>query len=188
MLRLHATILLCAVLAACAPATASAQTIGRAGDVVEFGLPRVASVSTEDVVVEVPVRLRPIGVGGTIEHVVFTDMRLNGIPFEVENYDTQFDLPADAPVDLPQPLRLRANFANVAPGVLGEAIMPSDTLNLTGRVLVAGTFRKWVFSFHRTAEMRIDETGPNPLAEYHPLRVVLEHLQDLDKLGIHLPF
>ena len=160
--------------------------VGR--DRVVFGLPRVASVSMTDIVVDVPVRLQPVGVDGTIERVVFSNMELNGIPFDVADYDAPFELPANESADLPQPLRLHANFATVAPGLFGEAIMPSDTLHLTGRVIVSGTFRKWVFSFHRTADMRIDESGPNPLADYAPLREVLARLRQLEQLGVRLPF
>jgi hypothetical protein len=150
---------------------------------VRFGTPRPVSISWTELVVDVPVRVRPVGVSGTVESISFSNLRLNGIPFEVDPYTASFDLPKDHAVDLPRPLRLRVRFARVAPGVIEEALMPSDSLALTGAVAVSGTFRKWFLSVRRTVEVPIDERGPNPIAEYHPLRLMLVELERLDRSG-----
>jgi hypothetical protein len=155
---------------------------------VSFGTPRPVSVSWTEFVVDVPVEVRPVGIDGTIESVAFSELQLNGIPFEIDPYTAAFDLPRESPVELPRPLRLRAKFANVAPGVLEEALMPSNTLRLTGKAEVAGTFRKWIFSVHKTVEVPIDERGPNPVAEYHPLKLMLAEYHRLERSGWWPPF
>src|SRR4051812_21230661 len=72
----------------------------------ELGVPAVTEVSLTELVVEVPVKVKPIGIHGRVETVTFADLALNGIPFEVDPYTTSFDLPDDEPVTLPEPLRL----------------------------------------------------------------------------------
>jgi hypothetical protein len=145
---------------------------------IQVGLPHSVELSTTELVVELPVYVRPVGIDGTVDRVEFSDMALNGVPFEVEPYSASFDLPAKELVRLPAPLRLHLNFERAAPGILEEALLPGDTLRLTGRVKVDGTFRKWFFSLKRSVEVPIDASGPNPLAEYHPSRVVLRKMQE----------
>ena len=155
---------------------------------VQLGAPVAAEVSLTELVVEVPVTVKPVGIGGRVESVTFTDLALNGIPFEVDPYTASFDLPEDGPVTLPEPLRLRVRFADVAPGVFEQAIMPNDALRVTGKVTVDGTYRKWMFSVKRAVEVPIDVSRPNPLAEYHPLKLALAELRTLDTRGWRLPF
>src|SRR5690242_9758832 len=128
--RTIAAALVVAFLCAAAPGPAlahddPAKAIEKA---VEFGAPQAVSVSWTDLVVAVPVRIKPVGVSGHVEKISFDGFELNGIPFELEPYTASFDLPEDAPATLPEPLLLRARFSEVAPGVLDEAIMPHDTL------------------------------------------------------------
>jgi hypothetical protein len=141
---------------------------------VELGLPEPVSVDSRELVVDVPVRIKPVGVSGRIERIEFRDLALNGVPFSVDPYDAAFDLPETDPVTLPSPLRLRVRFLDVAPGVVRESLMPSETLRLTGRVTVAGEYRKWLFSLRRAVEIPIDATGPNPIAAYHPAKRLFE--------------
>ena len=162
-----------------------AKAVGKA---VELGVPTAASVSWTELVVEVPVRVKPGGVGGRIEAVRFTDLAINGIPFEVDPYAASFELPEKEPVTLAEPLRLRVRFARVAPGVLEEALMPSDSLHLTGKVAVDGTFRKWIFSAKRSVVAPIDISRRNPIAEYHPLKLALAEMREWERRGWRLPF
>lgn len=144
---------------------------------VSFGVPRPVAVSTQEIVVEVPVRVSAVGAGATVERIEFADMALNGIPFEVEPYTSSFELPESGTRELEDPLRLRLDLQKVAPGVAWESLYPSDALRLTGRVAVEGTFRKWIFSVKRTVEVPIDLSHPNPLAEYHPARLVMKEFR-----------
>ena len=155
---------------------------------VRFGTPRPVEVTWSELVVDVPVVVRPVGVSGTVESITFSDLRLNGIPFEIDPYTASFDLPEDEPASLAQPLRLRVKFSRVAPGVLEEALMPSDSLRLTGGVAVEGTFRKWFLTVRRKVEVPIDEQGPNPISEYHPLKMMLAELHRLERSGWWPPF
>jgi hypothetical protein len=183
---LRSAVLLLVVAIAAPAAAAEARDPFR--DVVELGTPTAATVSWRDLVVEVPVRVRPVGVAGTIHGLRFEELRLNGIPFEVDPYETSFELPEKEPVTLAEPLRLRLNFRRVAPGLIEEAFLPSDTLRLTGRVAVAGTFRKWIFSSKRTVEVPLDVTSENPLAGSHPLKLALAELKRWEQQGWKLPF
>lgn len=155
---------------------------------VEFGTPQPVAVSWTELVVDVPVRVKPVGVSGHVDRVTFSDLRLNDTPFEVDPYTASFDLPENETMTLPRPLRLRVRFARVAPGVLEEAVMPSETLRLTGKAKVDGTFHKWIFTSKRTVDIPIDVSGPNPLAEYHPLKLALEELREWERRGWRLPF
>src|SRR5215203_6882453 len=99
-----------------APSVAEAKDPSDAvAKAVRFGTPRPVSISWSELVVDVPVRVRPVGVSGTVESVTFTDLRLNGIPFEVDPYTARFELPEKRAIDLPRPLRLRVRFSKVAP-------------------------------------------------------------------------
>jgi hypothetical protein len=143
-----------------------------AAGAIQLGIPRRVTITTTEVVVEVPLVVRPVGIGGSIERVEFVDLAINGIPFDVEPYDASFDLPDKEAVELPMPLRLHLAYAKVAPGVLEETLYPSDTLRLTGKATVSGTFRKWIFSLKRSLEVPIDVSRPNPVAPYHPGRLL----------------
>src|ERR1051325_5959169 len=149
--------------------------------VIALEAPTRIDVSTRDVVVEVPVTIKPVGISGTIRKITFSNMAINNIPFDVEPIESAFDLPEKEPMALPEPLRLRVTFLDVAPGLIEEAIYPSDTLHLTGTVAIDGTFKKWLFSFDRKVEAPIDVSRANPLARYHPGRYFTE------KLGTWLP-
>lgn len=155
---------------------------------VVLGTPSVAGVSWTEVVVDIPVWIKPVDVSGSIHGIEFTDMRINGIPFDVDPYTADFDLPENDPTTLPEPLRLRVRFERVAPGVFEEAIMPSDTLQVTGRATVHGTFRKWIFTVKRSVEFPISESRENPIAAYHPLKLALAEIRRLESMGISLPF
>lgn len=186
--RVVPLLLAAAIVAFASPARAAEDAAKAVQRSVELGTPRPVSVSLSELVVDVPVRVKPVGVSGHVDHVTFSELELNGTPFEVDPYAASFDLPEDEPVTLPQPLRIRVRFARVAPGVIDEALMPSDTLHLSGRATIDGTFRKWIFSAHRSVDVPIDVTGPNPLAEYHPLKLALEELREWERRGWQLPF
>jgi hypothetical protein len=145
-----------------------------AANAVRLGIPRRLEVSRDAAVVEIPVVIHPIGLNGTIDRVEFADFAVNGIPFDVEPFEARFDLPEREPVELGAPLRLRVTFASIAPGVVEEVLLPSESLRLTGTVTVSGTFRKWIFSLTRSVEIPVDVTRPNPVAPYHPGRYLLK--------------
>jgi hypothetical protein len=144
---------------------------------VTLGAPRAIAVSAREIVIDVPVHVHPVGVSGRVERVEFEGMALNGIPFTVEPYSEAFDLPDAAGRELGSPLRLRLDFTSIAPGLALEGLFPSDRLRLTGRVVLDGTFRKWIFSVKRSVAVPIDSSRPNPLADYHPARVLLTELR-----------
>ncbi len=171
-----------------APAGAADDPIKALAGAVELGLPRTVEVSWTDVVLEIPLTVRPVGVQGRVDRVVFTELNLNGIPFEIDPYTESFDLPDKTAQALPIPLRVRASFARVGPGALEEAILPSDSLHVTGRVEVSGTFRKWLFSAKRTVSAPIDVSRANPLAGYSPLRMALEQMRRVKGREWSLPF
>lgn len=187
--RLIALVLAAVVtLSAPAPAVARGDLSKDLRDIVELGMPEPASISWSEMLVEVPVRLRPVGVGGRVHRLEFHELSLNGIPFEVDPYDASFDLPSKKPVALPQPLRLRLRFRTVAPKLLEEALAPSASLRLSGRVTIDGTFKKWIFSSRRTVELPVEVSGANPFADYHPLQLAIEELKRLEQKGWRLPF
>lgn len=186
--RITALCVLMLLVATAAPASDAESTTALVRQSVELGTPSVAEVSWTEVVVNVPVRIRPVGVSGEIHGIGFSDMRINGIPFEVDPYTADFELPDDNVKTLDEPLRLRVRFSRVAPGVFDEAIMPSDVLQLTGQATVHGTFRKWIFSVKRSIDIPIDETRENPIAAYHPLKLALAEIRRLESMGFPLPF
>lgn len=186
--RILALIGLAIFVAPAAPANDAESTKALVRQSVELGTPSVSEVSWTEVVVSIPVRIRPVGVSGEIHGIGFSDMRINGIPFDVDPYTADFELPDDDVKTLDEPLRLRVRFSRVAPGVFDEAIMPSEQLQLTGQATVHGTFRKWIFSVKRSIDIPIDETRENPIAAYHPLKLALAEIRRLESMGFSLPF
>jgi hypothetical protein len=179
-MRLTATLLSLLLLLACPP-EASARDLDFE-DSLEFGLVEPVAVDLTEVVLEVPVRIRPVGAHGRVERIQFANMRINGVPFEVEAISESFELPEHDSVPLPTPLRLHLNLERAAPGIIEEALIPGKELRLTGDVTVVGEFRVWIFSSKRTVKLDVDESRPNPLHDYHPLRLALEQLKNLDDL------
>ena len=124
------------LLCAAAPASFAAGDDPRSvPDVIEPGVPQAVEVSLTELVVEIPIRVKAVGVQGHVESVTFEDLSLNGIPLDVDPYTAGFDLPESESRTLPDPLRVRVRFSEVAPGVLEEAIMPSDeTVRIAGKI------------------------------------------------------
>lgn len=190
--RAFAAALIVAFVFGVAPAHARAASGADPTDAVKravtFGVPTAVAATWSEMTVDVPVIVRPVGIRGRIERVRFQDLAINGIPFEVDPYTAEFDLPERGPVELDAPLRLRLRYRSVAPGLLEESLLPSDTIRLTGTVRVTGTFRKWIFSAHREVAVPIEAATANPIAEYHPLRIALERYRRLEAEGWSLPF
>ena len=155
---------------------------------IELGLPIPVSASWTELVVDIPVRIRPIGVRGRIDRFVLHDLTFNGIPFQIDPHEAAFELPQRFPYDLPKPIRVRLAYRTVAPGLITETLVPKKTLRVKGTASIEGTFRKWIFSSHRTVQVPIDVTRPNPLADYHPLEYVVEKLKSFDGIDLDWPF
>lgn len=155
---------------------------------IQFGIPIPVSVSWNELVVEVPISINPVGIGGRVKSIAFSDFRLNGIPFELDPYTASFDLPEKETLHLPEPLRMRVRFTRIAPGVLEEALMPSNRLHLSGVVTVDGSFKKWFLTIDRAVDVPVEVTTENPIADYHPLKYALAKLRELESRGWTLPF
>ena len=56
------------------------------GGALQFGIPIPVAIDTEELVVDLPFRVRPVGVSGRVEHLSFSQLAVNGIPFSVDPY------------------------------------------------------------------------------------------------------
>src|SRR4051812_32692025 len=47
---------------------------------VRLGVPRSVTLTSRELVVEIPLIIRPVGISGTVDRIEFDDMALNGVP------------------------------------------------------------------------------------------------------------
>ncbi|HZI20360.1 MAG TPA: hypothetical protein VEY09_17395 [Pyrinomonadaceae bacterium] len=139
---------------------------GGAGDessLVTFDGARVVSVGPLEVVLDVFVTVAPVEQGGRVERLVFEGVSVNGVPAEVDDYVSGFQLSKRAPVSLPAPLRVRVSSGGALRGVVSEILDRREVWPVEGRVYVCGRYRRFLMSFKRAVPVELRTTIANPL-------------------------
>jgi hypothetical protein len=130
---------------------------------IQFGEPRIASMTPLGITMEVPVTVAAVKQGGHVDFLSFEDMVVNGTPVTIEDYMRSFDLPNKSAVLLPEPVRVFISTPQALLGALGQWNSTKDVWPVTGRVYVFGRFKKFLFSFKRVVPVELSLTLPNPL-------------------------
>lgn len=133
------------------------------GQLIQFGNPRVASVTPLGIGLEIPVVVSPVKQKGRVDFLVFEKMKVNGTSVVIDEYHRAFDLPSKKPLTLKEPLRFYVYLPNAILAAIEELSSSVKEWPITGVVYVFGRFNKSIFRFKRVIPIEINLTTPNPL-------------------------
>ena len=136
-----------------------------ATQLIQFGSPRVASVTPLGISLEIPVVVAPVKQKGRVDFLVFEKMKVNGTSVEIDEYHRAFDLPNKKPLTLKEPLRFYVYLPSAIMVAIDELSSSTKEWPITGVVYVFGRFNKSIFRFKRVIPVEINFTTPNPLRE-----------------------
>ena len=137
----------------------------QSGQLIQFGSPRVASVTPLGISLEIPVVVSPVKQKGRVDFLVFKKMKVNGTSVEIDEYHRAFDLPNKKPLTLKEPLRFYVYLPSAIMVAIDELSSSTKEWPITGVVYVFGRFNKSIFRFKRVIPVEINLTTPNPLHE-----------------------
>ena len=137
----------------------------QSGQLIQFGSPRVASVTPLGIGLEIPVVVSPVKQKGRVDFLVFEKMRVNGTSVEIDEYHRAFDLPNHKTLTLKEPLRFYVYLPSAIMVAIDELSSSTKEWPITGVVYVFGRFNKSIFRFKRVIPVEIKLTTPNPLRE-----------------------
>lgn len=129
---------------------------------VRIGVPQNFQFSLSGATFDLPLTMHSYKSGGRVESIAFEDMRVNGIKMHVEEFTHSFEFAKGVDTALPRPLKIKID----TPMSLSElkSFSPSLTeFEITGKVYVFGTFKKFGMKFKRvlpsifTHRMKITE-------------------------------
>jgi hypothetical protein len=136
---------------------------GQSGQLIQFGSPRVASVTPLGIGLEIPIVVSPVKQRGRVDFLVFEKMKVKGTSVEIDEYHRAFDLPNKKPLTLKEPLRFYVYLPNAILAAIDELSSSVKEWPITGVVYVFGRFNKSIFRFKRVIPIEINLTTPNPL-------------------------
>ncbi len=108
---------------------------------VKIGSPQNFKVSLSGATFELPLSMNIYKTGGQVDSIAFEDMRINGIKMQVEEFNGPFQFVKGVDTDLPKPLKVRIVLLNLKPSL--------TEFEVTGKVYVFGTFKKFGMKFKR---------------------------------------
>ena len=111
---------------------------------------------------KIPVQVNPVSLKGTIDLLVFDEMFINGIPFSVMEYSTPFVIPNNESLVLSAPLELQVRYSSIAKAAFSTLMAPDKPLNISGNVLVFGSFNKFLLTFKRVVPVSFSVELPQP--------------------------
>ena len=87
---------------------------------IQFGSPRVASVTPLGIGLEIPVVVSAVKQKGRVDFLVFEKMKVNGTSVEIDEYHRGFDLPNKKSLTLKEPLRFYVYLPNAILAAIDE--------------------------------------------------------------------
>jgi hypothetical protein len=130
---------------------------------VRLSKPKVTEMGLMSAAVEVGVELTALDRAGKAEFMTFKDFRVNGIPFDVEEYTEPFCFKKGETIALVKPVRITIKTVNLARGALKELTDPKTIWAVTGNLFVFGKFKKFGFMFKRVIPVKVALTLKNPI-------------------------
>lgn len=90
-------------------------------------------INLDRLVLKLSLSIKPVDRAATIQKIYFQDIRLNGVPLQVEPFDQEFKLSKTEAVDLPAPLKCTILFANLDSLAPLKQIINEDKVTVTGQ-------------------------------------------------------
>ncbi|HXW13406.1 MAG TPA: serine protease [Terriglobia bacterium] len=85
---------------------------------------------------DLSVSIRPVDHPATVEHMYFQDVRVNGVPVQIETFDQEFKLSNKETVDVPAPLECAIIFADLDSLQPVRDMVDKDTILITGKSFI----------------------------------------------------
>ncbi|MDM7923574.1 MAG: hypothetical protein QUS14_14845 [Pyrinomonadaceae bacterium] len=130
---------------------------------VSAGEPSVKDVELSGVSFEIPLEFTAPEQSGKVDFITIHDLRVNGIPVDVEEYRLPFTFKKNEAVVLPAPLTVFVPTPRVLQAAWSELRASKAEWKITGRVLVFGKFRRFGFYHKRVVPVDLAILIPNPL-------------------------
>src|SRR5262245_17597469 len=118
------------------PGKQKSQQQSSASHLIQFGDPRVASVTPLGITLEIPVVVSPVKQKGRVDFLVFENMKVNGTSVEIDEYHRAFDLPNKKPLTLKEPLRFYVYLPTAIMVAIEEVSNSAKEWPITGVVYV----------------------------------------------------
>lgn len=134
-----------------------------ARELIRFGEPRVVSFSLFKIELDFPVEIAAVEQRGRIDRLVFEEITINGVPVEVADYTSAFQLPNNQSLRLPEPLRVTVTTPRALLATFEELRTPKNDWKIVGRIYALGKFNKLFFTFRRAVPIELDLSVPNPI-------------------------
>jgi hypothetical protein len=90
-------------------------------------------INLERLVLNLSLGIKPVDRAATIQKIYFQDIRVNGIPLQVEPFDQEFKLSKTETVDLPAPLKCTILFASLDSLAPLKQVVTQDKVTVTGQ-------------------------------------------------------
>ncbi|HUF02648.1 MAG TPA: hypothetical protein VMM38_00580 [Aridibacter sp.] len=130
-----------------------------------FGDPEFDSVGLTGVTLTVDPVLTVTGKSGRVDFLSFRDFEVNGIPVEIEDYESSFSFRSGEMVALEEPVRIVVGLSSAVRGAAKEIKKSEEEWQVTGTVFVFGRFKWSIFKFKRVVPLPVSFTIPNPLTD-----------------------
>lgn len=130
---------------------------------VNLGTPVVKMSGLFSAEVEITGEFVPLKQSGTVDFLTFHDIRVNGIPVEVNEYAHSFAFRKRATTVLEKPARGTLRLTGITKAAIAELTGSKEEWRVTGTAFVFGKFRKFGLSFKRVVPIKLDLRVKNPL-------------------------
>ena len=111
--------------------------------------------------------IRAVDHPATVEHIFFQNVKVNGIPVQIDSFDQEFKLSSKDVVDVPGPLECTVNFADLDSLQPVRDLVDKDMVVVTGQSFVEVKLG----ALASVAAMARHVVVPVPLAEQIPAKI-----------------
>ena len=130
---------------------------------VVVGQPSVSDISISGVTLAVTAELRSAGYEGRVDMVSFRDFTVNGLPVEVRDIESPFNIEMTGTTPLPGPATIFVPTSKAFRAAWSEVTNSKEEWAVNGRILVFGKFKKFGFNFKRVVPVDVQLRIKNPL-------------------------
>lgn len=131
--------------------------------VINFADPELMDISLTGITFAVGAEIQALQQSGSVDMLMFHDLRVNGISVTIEEYSSPFSFRKRDTVTLPEPAKIFLPTGRMLQAAIKEMRESKEMWTIRGRIFVFGKFRKFGFSHKRVIPVEIDLLMKNPL-------------------------
>lgn len=125
--------------------------------------PKLTDKALSGLTFEISAEIDPLEHKGTVDFLMFRDLKVNGLAVSVADYENPFEFKKKEPIKLPKPISVFLPTGQALRGAVGEIRDSKSQWTVTGTVFVFGRFKKWGLKFKRVVPVEINLTIANPV-------------------------